>query len=212
MPAGDYYQILNVPPTASPEDIKKAYRSLALQYHPDTAINNNELTAKHFAEIKQAYEVLSNPATRQTYHYQRFYTDYKKQPLLTAQRILQQSTELMQLVAVLDPYRINYEALDQQVRLLLDNASITVLQRTEDTRLTHTVLHNLLTCITLLPYAYVIPLQQPLLTLAGNDEAMMAIIHKQVRQQRLHNYWEKYKVLLAITIAVALCICFYLLK
>ena len=212
MSSPDYYQVLHVPPTASPEDIKKAYRKLALQYHPDTAADNTELTAQRFAEIQQAYEILSNPATRQTYHYQRFYTDYRSRPVLTAQRILRQSTELAQLVKVLDPYRINYEALDQQVRLLLNTTCITVVKSAENKTLTQAVIHNLLTCTALLPWSYTIPLQEPLLTLAGQDTTTITLIQKQARQQKRQNYWEKYKIILAIITALALCICFYLLQ
>ena len=54
-----YYQILNVSPTASPSEIKKAYYSLSLQYHPDRTQSLNEITRRDYAErfklISQAY-------------------------------------------------------------------------------------------------------------------------------------------------------------
>ena len=57
----DYYKTLGVNKTATPEEIKKAYRKLARQYHPDMNPNNKEAEQK-FKEINEANEVLSNPA------------------------------------------------------------------------------------------------------------------------------------------------------
>jgi len=54
-----YYNILNVQPTATPSEIKKAYYSLSLQYHPDRTQTLNEITRKEYSErfklISQAY-------------------------------------------------------------------------------------------------------------------------------------------------------------
>jgi molecular chaperone DnaJ len=62
----DYYEVLGVARDASIDDIKKAYRKLALQYHPDKNPGNKEAEEK-FKEISEAYEVLSDTEKRQTY-------------------------------------------------------------------------------------------------------------------------------------------------
>ena len=61
----DYYQLLGITKTASAEEIKKAYRKLALQYHPDR--NKTKEAETKFKEVTKAYEVLSDPQKRQTY-------------------------------------------------------------------------------------------------------------------------------------------------
>lgn len=62
----DYYKVLGLEKNAKPEDIKKAYRKLALKYHPDHNQGNKEAEAK-FKEISEAYAVLSDPEKRQQY-------------------------------------------------------------------------------------------------------------------------------------------------
>ena len=62
----DYYQLLEVDRGAGPEEIKRAYRRLARQYHPD--VNGNvPASAERFKEINKAYSVLSDPDKRQRY-------------------------------------------------------------------------------------------------------------------------------------------------
>lgn len=62
----DYYEVLEVNKNASPEEIKKAYRKKAIQYHPDKNPDNKEAEEK-FKEAAEAYEVLSNPEKKQRY-------------------------------------------------------------------------------------------------------------------------------------------------
>ncbi|MBS3968570.1 MAG: molecular chaperone DnaJ [Clostridia bacterium] len=62
----DYYEVLGLSRNASEEEIKKAYRRLARQYHPDVNPGNSEAEAR-FKEISEAYEVLRDPQTRARY-------------------------------------------------------------------------------------------------------------------------------------------------
>src|SRR6266581_5222509 len=62
----DYYETLGVPRTASDVDIKKAFRKLAREFHPDVAKNKTQAEAK-FKEINEAYEVLGDPEKRKKY-------------------------------------------------------------------------------------------------------------------------------------------------
>lgn len=71
MAISDHYRTLNVNPTATQEEIKRAYRRLAKQFHPD----GNRETANHekIANVNAAYEVLGDPDSRRSYDHQRQY-------------------------------------------------------------------------------------------------------------------------------------------
>src|SRR5208283_5454305 len=62
----DYYETLGVPRTASADELKKSFRKLARQYHPDVARDKKKAEEK-FKEINEAYEVLSDPDKRKKY-------------------------------------------------------------------------------------------------------------------------------------------------
>ena len=63
----DYYEVLGVSKTATDDELKKAFRKLAKQYHPDANPDNKEEAEKKFKEINEAYETLSDPQKRKMY-------------------------------------------------------------------------------------------------------------------------------------------------
>jgi curved DNA-binding protein len=62
----DYYKVLGVERNADENEIKRAYRKLALQFHPDKNPGDKQ-AEEHFKEINEAYEVLGDPTKRQKY-------------------------------------------------------------------------------------------------------------------------------------------------
>ncbi|XP_038994940.1 chaperone protein dnaJ 20, chloroplastic-like [Hibiscus syriacus] len=73
MPRGNasFYQVLRLNQAVGLDEIKKAYRSLVLRYHPDVcASSSKDESTKRFLELQMAYETLSDPVSRQMYDYQ----------------------------------------------------------------------------------------------------------------------------------------------
>ena len=62
----DYYEVLNVSKSASADEIKKSYRKIAMQYHPDRNPGDKAAEEK-FKEAAEAYDVLSNPDKKAQY-------------------------------------------------------------------------------------------------------------------------------------------------
>lgn len=63
----DFYKLLDVGKNASEAEIKKSYKRMAMKYHPDRNTDNPEAAEKKFKEIKEAYEILSDPKKRAAY-------------------------------------------------------------------------------------------------------------------------------------------------
>jgi molecular chaperone DnaJ len=73
----DYYAVLGVPREISPAELRRAYRKLALRYHPDRA---GEGSTAAFQRISRAYEVLSDPQARESYDRRLRYEERKSSP------------------------------------------------------------------------------------------------------------------------------------
>jgi curved DNA-binding protein CbpA len=64
----DYYQVLEIDREATDEEVRKAYRRLAVRWHPDKNPDNPQLAEKRFKEVSEAYQILSDPVKRADYN------------------------------------------------------------------------------------------------------------------------------------------------
>lgn len=214
MTGKDYYKILEVSPNATSVDIKKSYRRLALRYHPDKNFGNALYEAK-FKEIHEAYRVLTDLKQRQEYNYQRSrqaYTEKKKPPPVTPQSILAQTIDFRKKISTLDPDRMNKLALYQQIQHLLARSNIQVLQQCNDPKLSKRVVEEVFFCCRYLPFPHVERICFQLTALAGTDNMMYRRIYNYSKEARLRSYWEKYKLLAALVIAVFICLAIYFIS
>ena len=85
--AKDYYQLLGVHKNATEAELKRAYRKLAHEFHPDKNLGNKESEEK-FKEINEAYEVLSDPQKRA------YFDQYGTAPIIFYQKGMKDMREL----------------------------------------------------------------------------------------------------------------------
>ncbi len=114
----DHFAVLGLEPSATPDEIKSAYRQLARQHHPD--LNPHDFqTTDRFRAIQQAYEILSKPHLRAAYLEKRWYAQYRNERLraqpLTLDGVLRECIELERFVASLDDYRMDRAGLHQHI-------------------------------------------------------------------------------------------------
>jgi curved DNA-binding protein CbpA len=114
-PQDDYYQVVGVETTATQQEIKIAYRKLALQYHPDRN-RDNPAAADIMKKLNEAYAVLSDPTKRQHYDalrqqygpsaYDRFHQSYTEQDIFRGSDIDQIFEELARAFGLSNPAQV----------------------------------------------------------------------------------------------------------
>ncbi len=209
----DYYTILELPPSASAGEIKKAYRRLAHQYHPDKK-NNDPYAAAQFATIKEAYETLINPSSKDLYLQQRWYAQsigkkIKQEPI-TPVTILKQILELEKYVSKLDIHRIHHEGLSDHINTILSDENISIVKSFNEPCINKEIVFAALRCGQALPYRLIAPLSFRLKKLSVNDELIDNKIEQFILKHKQNNDWEKRKIWVVLFIVLLLCLIIFI--
>ncbi|MEY3433424.1 MAG: hypothetical protein RL131_1360, partial [Bacteroidota bacterium] len=109
MSVKDYYKVLQIPVGSDSTTIKKAFRKLALEYHPDKKGESQEAEA-YFREIQEAYETLSDPYKKETYLFKRWLNqvhDVNQDKPTTAEEFISQLIKTEKLLSGLDVHRVD---------------------------------------------------------------------------------------------------------
>lgn len=209
----DYYSILELPSSASPDEIKKAYRRLAHLYHPDKK-NNDTYAAAQFSDIKEAYEVLINPVKKDYYLQQRWYMQSigkkLKQETATPVTILKQMLELNKYVSQLDMHRMHHESLFNHINTILSDENISILNSFNDPAINNEIILSALKSGSTLPYRFINPMMERLERLTSNDPLVNKKKKQFVRHHQQINYWEKRKVWVILLIVLMICLIIFL--
>lgn len=201
------YKILNVDFQATTAEVKSAYRRLALLYHPDKT--DNELLKARFAEVKEAYEVLSDPARRKQYDLTFDNFSYRKQADLTPLQLLNKAKELRSKTRRMDPHRMDLDRLEFEITELLSERNTNSLSRSEDRDIVNQFIEELLEAARPLTPEQLRPIHDQLLPFANS--ATREKMKSFARSHYIDNRWNRYKILLAIAGAIALCVLIYLI-
>lgn len=209
----DYYKILEVSPVASQQEIKKAFRRLALQYHPDKNAGNH-LAEAQFREIQEAYEVLSAPKLREEYNYKRWYNRSTgqnfKQPALTPRAILEECRLLKRYIDSMSIFQVDFDSLSIYIRNLLSESAVNILLEANDQNTNREIIHTIIKAIQPLPSKYLAPIVAILQKLAAGDPSIPALLNNTISERKRREAWDKNKWVLMILITAFICWLMYL--
>lgn len=208
----DHYRTLGVRPSAQQTEIKKAYRALAIKYHPDKN-PDDPLAEAQFKEIQEAYSILSDSTKRSIYDDERWLSgmDNKRGYVqeVTPGWLMKVSSELNDSLATMDTHRMSQRALKSYILLILADAHLSVLHHYNNRTANRKIITEILKAVRKLEIQYVDEIEERLIILAGNDEEMLDEIDDKIEDRKRNAIFEKYLPYFVIFITLVLCLCMY---
>jgi curved DNA-binding protein CbpA len=209
----DHYSILEIEPSATLAEIKKAYRKLAQQFHPDKNANDPYAAAR-FAAVKEAYEVLTNPLKKAYYLQQRWYDQSigkrKTQEIITPVSLLKQSLELNRQVAQMDIHRMDRQGLLEYMLSQFNDASLEQLGSFNEPSVIEQIILTTLKTAEVLKTEQLKQIAGKLSKLAAGNASQIERIEKTIRSQRRKESWEKKELVLVVLITIIICVLIFL--
>ena len=208
----DYYTILEVSRSATPLVIKKAYRRLALKYHPDRN-GGSSLYEQKFKDVNEAYRVLSNETKRNDYNYAkwgRHHTDQKKAYTpMSVPLLLAIASKLKHKVANSDPHRLNDKLLSREVSELLSRSNVMMLIEKGQDKERFEIITNVIFVCHYVPYLQAQSFISSLVHLAHTNNDILLLIKKFDNELKYRSLWNRYKILIVMFMVAVLCLFIY---
>jgi len=211
----DYYKILELDVSATLPEIKKAYRRLAQQYHPDKN-PQDPYAAANFSAIKEAYEVLTNPAKKEYYLEQRWFqqTMGKKKAgtITTPVTILKDVLAFDRHVSMLDIHRMNKEGLFTYLdRELLPDEHIEKLNHFGDAQINKEIISLVLKNLAVIPAVRFQDVKSRLLRIT-TDASIKEIISTTISIYEKKQSREKYQLWIILVIVILICMLIFVVS
>jgi DnaJ domain len=211
MPVKDYYKILELPPNAGQDEVKKNFRRLAIRFHPDKTGGNRHKDA-WYREIQEAYSVLSDPSKKAQYLQERWLLKSKGMPFhesipLTPDFIEQRFRAKRREVSHMDHFRMDEGRLQRDLLALANDEILEALADIFDPLANIQIIDHLLYCMEPLPFRMLGPLKPVLLKIAIKQPELYWY-QKRARQ----HWWDRKQGWIIAGITILLCLVIALLS
>ena len=206
----DYYSILGVQAGAQNEDIKRAYRKLALVHHPDRN-KDDPYAAAYFHEIKEAYETLIDPVRKDHYLQQRWYAQSMGKKFadlrpLTPETVLNDAIQLNKYVHSLNLFRVDKEGLAAYINNLLNSETVSMLENYESTDTKKEICRLILQALNPLETSHITPIAEKLRKISAKDPEIMNMINQRTKQKNTMEKIRRYEVPVMLMITLLICL------
>jgi hypothetical protein len=210
----DYYSILDCTPMSTREEIKRQYRKLALQYHPDK--NQQDLyAAARFHDIKEAYETLTQPDRKEAWLQERWLRqamndNYAETRPLTPYTILEKVLKLDRYVWAQDVFRMDQQDIVNRIMALLSDDHTHCLLQFNEKDINKTIIQYLLSAANPISLSRLDAFWPKLDMLAQDDQMILKEITAFRNRKKKKAREEKLTIPMAILFTLVLCLLIYL--
>ena len=206
----DYYMILGVSPQATPDEIRRSYRRLAMAYHPDKQ-GDDKVALAHFREIQEAYETLRDPVKKEAYLQERWYEKSmggkpSESLPLTPANILKEVISLERYIAIHDPFRMDKSALMAQLQRILSDDAVDMLTCEGEPDLLNNIGRLLLKCGKSFSLPEAEALASTLYRIYPDVHPLRAACDRYLSGKKNEERWRKWKFPVLLLATLLLCL------
>jgi molecular chaperone DnaJ len=211
----NYYKVLEVPETATQQEIRNAYRRLAFKYHPDKNAGDG-FAESHFKEIQEAYHTLSDVHRRSSYNQKRWYGKHSfsrtnDQPG-DVYTLVNKIRELKNYVSALQRNEVNKKALFHYLQQLVSEQSLLLFNDLNDLQTRMHVVSDLLQVSDRLSSENGNWLYHQLQRWAGDNEELKSEIAGRMKENNQALFWDRYQYIIIFILALVLCVIIYFIS
>lgn len=205
----DLYSILECSPSDSLAVIKKNYRKLALQYHPDKNPNDKYAEAR-FHDIKEAYEILTNPYKKEIWLQERWLhqvmnkTNFDTKPL-TPFTILYEVLQWEKEIYHSDKFRINLQHIQKKLDKLLSETNVNCLLSFNESEINVQILIHLLRTLSWIPFAIAKNYLEDMIKIANGNSENLQMIKAFVKGKKKELILNRWKIPFIIICTILIC-------